>query len=248
MVIETPPGSNLAYTRLKAEEVARAGAGEARGGLHVHDDRRERRPWRTVGAVDEATVYVRLMPKAERSRHQEDVAQELRREFKRHRRRDRVDQRRQLRQPEADPGAAARARRWTELNRLAPQIAGPAAEDARCGRRRAVHQGPEAGARGRSWIGRWPGRVGVTVGQVAQALRPAFAGIDAGDWVDPLGKTRDVTVRLVPEARTNVADLESLPLVIHGPDGPVTRAARPGGARHGRAWARRGSITSTASG
>ena len=29
------------------------------------------------------------------------------------------------------------------------------------------------------------GSLGVTVGQVAQALRPAFAGIDAGDWVDP---------------------------------------------------------------
>ena len=27
-------------------------------------------------------------------------------------------------------------------------------------------------------------------------MRPAFAGIDAGDWVDPTGKTRDVTVRL----------------------------------------------------
>ena len=58
------------------------------------------------------------------------------------------------------------------------------------------------------------GTLGVTVGQVAQSLRPAFAGIDAGDWVDPLGKTRDATVRLVPEARASVADLESLLLVI----------------------------------
>src|SRR6185436_497991 len=35
------------------------------------------------------------------------------------------------------------------------------------------------------------GSIGVTVGQVAQALRPAFAGIDVGDWVDPSGETRD---------------------------------------------------------
>jgi HAE1 family hydrophobic/amphiphilic exporter-1 len=57
------------------------------------------------------------------------------------------------------------------------------------------------------------GSLGVTVGQVAQSLRPAFAGIDAGDWVDPTGETRDVTVRLAPEARERVTDLAQLPLV-----------------------------------
>ena len=45
------------------------------------------------------------------------------------------------------------------------------------------------------------GSLGVRVADVAQALRPAFAGVDAGDWVDPTGKTRDVTVRFAPEAR-----------------------------------------------
>jgi HAE1 family hydrophobic/amphiphilic exporter-1 len=55
---------------------------------------------------------------------------------------------------------------------------------------------------------------------VAQSLRPAFAGIDAGDWVDPSGETRDVTVRLAPEARDRVTDLAQLPLVAGtGPDG-----------------------------
>jgi HAE1 family hydrophobic/amphiphilic exporter-1 len=63
------------------------------------------------------------------------------------------------------------------------------------------------------------GSLGLTVGQVAQALRPAFAGIDVGDWVDPSGETRDVTIRLAPAARTVVADLESMPLVVPGPDG-----------------------------
>jgi len=58
------------------------------------------------------------------------------------------------------------------------------------------------------------GTLGVTVGSVAQSLRPAFAGVHAGDWVDPTGKTRDVTVRLAPESRTNIADLAQLPLVI----------------------------------
>jgi HAE1 family hydrophobic/amphiphilic exporter-1 len=64
------------------------------------------------------------------------------------------------------------------------------------------------------------GSLGITVGQVAQSLRPAFAGIDAGDWVDPSGETRDVTVRLAPEARERVTDLAQLPLVAGtGPSG-----------------------------
>jgi HAE1 family hydrophobic/amphiphilic exporter-1 len=63
------------------------------------------------------------------------------------------------------------------------------------------------------------GTLGVTVGQVAQALRPAFAGIKAGDWVDPSDETREVNVRLAPESRMRAVDLEQLPLVVTGPDG-----------------------------
>ena len=64
------------------------------------------------------------------------------------------------------------------------------------------------------------GSLGISVGQVAQALRPAFAGIDVGDWIDPQGETRDVTVRLAPEARSRAMDLETLPLLVAGPQGP----------------------------
>ncbi len=77
------------------------------------------------------------------------------------------------------------------------------------------------------------GSLGVTVGQVAQALRPAFAGIDVGDWIDPSGETRDVTIRLAPESRTVVADLESLPLPVGGPEqSGCEHSARPGRAHH----------------
>src|SRR5690606_1850538 len=67
IAIETPPGSNLAYTRLKAQEVARIS---------------RQRPevlytYVTVGgqgeAVDEGSVFVKLSPKDERSRSQADV-------------------------------------------------------------------------------------------------------------------------------------------------------------------------------
>ena len=65
------------------------------------------------------------------------------------------------------------------------------------------------------------GSIGITAGQVAQALRPAFAGIDVGDWVDPSGETRDVTIRFTPEARSSAADLSTLALTVPGPDGQV---------------------------
>ena len=51
------------------------------------------------------------------------------------------------------------------------------------------------------------GSLGVSVGQIAQALRPAFAGVDAGTWVDPSGETRYIRVRLPPEFRESPADL-----------------------------------------
>jgi len=55
-------------------------------------------------------------------------------------------------------------------------------------------------------------RGGVPVAyEVAQALRPAFAGLKAGDWVDPSGETRDVEVRLSPESRRRAADLAGRP-------------------------------------
>jgi HAE1 family hydrophobic/amphiphilic exporter-1 len=56
---------------------------------------------------------------------------------------------------------------------------------------------------------------------VVASLRPAFAGVKAGDWTDPDGELRDVTVRLAPESRANTADLERLPLTLQGSDGRV---------------------------
>jgi HAE1 family hydrophobic/amphiphilic exporter-1 len=66
------------------------------------------------------------------------------------------------------------------------------------------------------------GSIGVTVGQVAQSLRPAFAGVDAGDWVDPAGENRKVRVRLTPESRTRSADIEQLPIVVQGQNNRIS--------------------------
>ncbi|MDP4200060.1 MAG: efflux RND transporter permease subunit [Bacteroidota bacterium] len=60
------------------------------------------------------------------------------------------------------------------------------------------------------------GTMGLSVGQTAQSLMPAFAGLKTGDWVDPNGKTRDVTVRLAASSRANVSDLLKVPIVVGG--------------------------------
>lgn len=58
------------------------------------------------------------------------------------------------------------------------------------------------------------GQLGVSVQDAAQALRVAFAGVEAGDWIDPGGQARDVAIRLRPSDRTSPADLERLPLAV----------------------------------
>jgi len=212
---ETPPGSNLHYTTQKAEEVAAI----ARSKPEVAYT------YTTIGgrtgSVDEGIIYVRLTPKAGRDRHQDEIANGLRREIAgvggitASMASGRMDNAKQIQLQVQGPDAG-------ELMRLAERIAAE------------VRTVPGAVDVGLSTKGQKPefdvtldrplaGTVGLTVADIAQVLRPAFAGIDAGDWVDPTGKTRDVTVRLAPESRRRVTDLESLPLVVRDAQGrPVS--------------------------
>jgi HAE1 family hydrophobic/amphiphilic exporter-1 len=214
--LETPAGSNLAYTKLRAQEVSRvarmrpevAYAYSAVGGQGE--------------AVDEGSVFVKLVPKHERSRTQMQVITDIRTDLIRL-----AGVEGSIATGFGDPGQKQvqiqlQGPDSTELTRLAELVLAE------------VRQVPGAVDVGLSTKGQKPeldvqvdrglaGSLGVTVGQVAQALRPAFAGIDVGDWIDPSGETRDVTIRLSPESRTVVADLESLPLVVTGPNGLPTQ-------------------------
>jgi hydrophobe/amphiphile efflux-1 (HAE1) family protein len=60
--------------------------------------------------------------------------------------------------------------------------------------------------------------LGISVGDAAQALRVAFAGVEVGDWVDPTGEARDVAVRLHPDDRVSAANIEHLPIAVVGTD------------------------------
>jgi HAE1 family hydrophobic/amphiphilic exporter-1 len=218
MIVEAPPGSNLEYTRIKAEEAARV----ARAHPEV------RYTYTTVGtpvplkapSVDQALVYVRLVPKADRDISQDQLGQVLREEMQR-------IGGAQVSVFTSGFGGAFKsiqvqmkgedARVLTSLaQRAAAEVAKvPGAVDVGLSTR---GQKPELEVQLNRGLA---GSLGITVGQVAQSLRPAFAGIDAGDWVDPSGETRDVTVRLAPEARRRITDLAQLPLVVPAqPGGP----------------------------
>jgi len=208
--IDTPPGSNLDYTRVKSEEISRLVRARPEV-LYTYS---------AIGgqgdAVDEGIIYVKLKPKHERTRVQAAIVNDLRHDIQ-----NLVgvtasistgfnpgQKQIQLQLHGTDPG---------ELTRLAQQVASelgkvPGAVDIGLSTK---GQKPELDVQLDRGLA---GSLGVTVGQVAQALRPAFAGIDVGDWVDPSGETRDVTIRLAPESRTVVADLESLPLPVGGPN------------------------------
>jgi HAE1 family hydrophobic/amphiphilic exporter-1 len=171
--------------------------------------------------VDNGSIYVRLKPKAQRSVSQEALAQTLRHEFS------------QIGGVTAYTYASGFGGNQKQvqlqltgpdnmvLNQLASQIAD---------RVRRVRGATDVGLSSR---GQKPelsvqiqrgvaGQLGVSIAQIAQALRPAFAGVDAGTWVDPSGESRYVRVRLAPESRENAADVARIPLVLPTPgtDGP----------------------------
>jgi HAE1 family hydrophobic/amphiphilic exporter-1 len=65
--------------------------------------------------------------------------------------------------------------------------------------------------------------LGLTVGQVAANLRTLVAGQTVGTWRAPDDQTYDVNVRLAPQARSTGADLERLPLMAAGSDARMVR-------------------------
>jgi hydrophobic/amphiphilic exporter-1 (mainly G- bacteria), HAE1 family len=216
--LETPPGSSLAYTEDRVLEVVRIARTLPEVAYTYATVGSE------AGAVDEGGVFVRLVPRAERRAAQQDVMARLRREIA------------------ATSGLSAYVpggfggRRQVELQfvgRDADELARIAAEAARRiaavpgvvdlglssrGMRPEVEIIPERAAQG---------VLGVTVADLAQALRPAFAGVDVGDWVDPTGRTRDVVVRLAEPARATPMDVAALPVrTAEGAIVPLAQVAR----------------------
>ena len=210
--VEAPPGSSLEYTRVMAEQVARQ--------LRAHPE--VVYTYTTVGSasgsggVDIGSVYVRLKDKKDRSISQTDFGRKIRREL-----RARADMNAYILEAGGPGGGMKPLQLQLQgndqaiLNSLADSIA------------KIVRTVPGAVDVGLSTKGDKPelkvsinrglaGSLGVTVGQIAQALRPAFAGVDAGNWVDASGETRYVRVRLPQRLRESPADIATIPIVIPG--------------------------------
>jgi HAE1 family hydrophobic/amphiphilic exporter-1 len=207
--IETPPGASLDFTIAKARQVSQL----------ARDIDEVRYTYTTLGGhtenVAEANVFVKLEPKGDRERSENEISSELRTQI------DRVlglqegaiaaggmDQQKEIQ-------LRVSGHDLERLNAVAERIA------------EEVRQVEGAVDVGLSTSGRKPeleididrglaSRLGISAADIATTLRPAFAGIDVGDWVDPSGETRDVYVRLQPEARSNIMDLKTLPLAVPG--------------------------------
>jgi HAE1 family hydrophobic/amphiphilic exporter-1 len=218
--VDTPPGSSLAYTRVKVEEAARVAAAHKEvaytfstiGGASFGYG------GGSAGSVDKGLVYAKLIPKKDRTLSQDQFGALVRPEVAR------IGGASTAVYTSGFGGAfkqiqvEVRGRDARELQKIAEKLdsavkAIPGAVDVGLNTK---GQRPELEVQINRGLA---GRLGVNIAQIAQALRPAFAGLDAGDWVDPSGETRDVVVRLEPDAKRRVVDLERLPLVLNNMGG-----------------------------
>ncbi len=219
VIVEAPPSANLDFTRERTEAVA-AIARQHSEVAYTYVTVGNALPARTPG-VDQASLFIKLVPKAERTMNQDELGAQLRRELTQ------VGgvnvavfsggfggAMKQIQLELRGPNAGVLTRLAEEAATRARTV--PGAADVGLSVRGAREELTVTLDRGLA------SSLGLTVGQVAQAMRPAFAGIAAGDWVDPMGETRDVRVRLAPEARTRTTDLAQLPITVRTASGGTT--------------------------
>ncbi len=211
MTVETPPGANVDYLRQKVTETINI------AGKYPETKYTFVTAGGASGAVDLASIYVKLSTKAERRSKGQRGAEELAA---------------QMRKDVEGIGGATVAVFTNDFAGQEKQISIELRGNDKAALQvvadqylEAMRSTPGAVDIGLSTKGQKPeltvkldrglaGALGLSVGQVAQAIRPAFAGLDAGDWVDPTNQTRKVMVRLSPESREKGSDLALLPIGI----------------------------------
>ena len=216
--VDTPPGSNLSYTRVKVEEVARIAAAHSEVAYTfatIGGGTFDPYGGTSGGSVDKGQVYVKLVRKNQRSITQEEIGAIVRKEVERIGGATTATYTSGFGWATKQIQVQVRGLDSRELQRIAEALrdsvrAIPGAVDVGLNTK---GQKPELDVQINRGLA---GTLGINVAEVAFSLRPAFAGLDAGDWVDPTGETRDVMVRLDPEARRRIADIERLPLVLGG--------------------------------
>ena len=206
--IRAPSESSLEYTRLKAAQVA-----EITQRLPEH--RYTQTTVGTSGNITRAQVFVRLVPEKDRNRSAEEVAAEVRSLVK------------SLIGAEFTVSANLNGGGGGDGKKLQLQFRGPETrvlEGIVLDYMAKLKQVPGAVDVGLSAQDPKPelqvefdrglaSSLGLSMSDASTALRLAFAGAEIGDWVDPNGETRNVFVRIRPEERATVQDLEQLPLL-----------------------------------
>ena len=218
--VKAPVGATLDYTRDRVREVSTL--------LRRHAE--VEYTYETIAGgyaaqVNEADIYVKLTPKAQRKLNQKQFSRVLRGEL------------------ETLPGITVavleaggfggpqrplqiyvKGDRIDELRRLSDEVLAvirrtPNTMEAQSG---LEEERPEV----RVEIDREKASgMGLGVSALARTLRPALAGEKASTWEDPGGEQHDVIVRLPKAARQSVTQLAALPLAAGGVD-PATGAPR----------------------
>jgi HAE1 family hydrophobic/amphiphilic exporter-1 len=208
LVIETPVGSSIEYTSGKALEIATFLDAQPEVAL----------TYATIGgaqqneAVNKGQIYVKLTPKSQRQRTQQQLEAELRQVLPRFR---------GVTARIVQIGAAGGSQSPIQLNLQGPELARLQETSDRA--LAAIRDVPGLVDLRSSLEGRKPeftvdlnrdlaADVGLSVGAVGNALRPVLAGEKAGTWEDETGLAHDVVVRLAPEARRTESDLARIPI------------------------------------
>ena len=207
--IDTPVGSSLSYTEAKARDIVR----------YLKTLPEVAYCYTTIGgpaysnAVNRGLVFVKLTPKRERRRNQQDIEALIRRELPRFKG---VTARILLLGMFGQGGQAPillnlQGPNLAELERLSGEVMASVRDVPGLVELKSTleEKKPE-------WVVNvdrgLAADLGLSVGQIGMSLRPVLAGQKAGDWEDETGLAHDVVVRLAPEFRTSLADLVRVPI------------------------------------
>jgi hydrophobic/amphiphilic exporter-1 (mainly G- bacteria), HAE1 family len=220
VLVKTPVGSTLDYTRDRVREVSAL--------LHQHPE--VILTYETVGGgyaaqVNEAEIYVKLTPKGKRDLSQEEMGRVLRRQ---------IGNLPGITCSVVESGGFGgsskplefyvRGEQLDELKRISNEVlelvrSTPGAIEAESG---LEEERPEVRIDVRRDLAN---EMGLGVGSISSVLRPALAGQAVSRWEDPSGEQHDVIVRLPRGERESTDQLAALPLAVGAID-PQTGAPR----------------------
>jgi HAE1 family hydrophobic/amphiphilic exporter-1 len=204
---ETPVGSSLTYTQGKALEIER----------HLRTLPEVMYCYTTIGgaaqnnAVTSGNIYVKLTPKRERNRSQQELERDLRLVLPRFRGVNARIVQAGFGGTSAPIELLVQGPDLVELRRVSGEIMTVIRDVPGLVELKSTldEQKPE-------WVvdvdRKLAADVGLSVGAVSASLRPVLAGQKAGDWEDAAGVASDVRVRLAPEYRTSRDDLARVPV------------------------------------